>query len=71
MASLAELDGIFAEKDEQRATPKAFLGGKKVFALLVILFSNTLVEHCGTLRPAAVTVTAVGSLELTPTCLVV
>ncbi len=40
-AVLSELDNISSLKEEQRTAPKAFLGGKDVFALLLTGFGKS------------------------------
>lgn len=49
-AVLSEVDGVFTLKEEQRATLKAFLGGKDIFALLHTSFDRSSVKHHGTYR---------------------
>lgn len=50
-AVLLELVVVFTVKEEQRATLKALLGEKDVFAVVLTSFSKSLVKHCSTSRP--------------------
>lgn len=47
---LAELKGLFTLKEDQRTGPRAFLGGRHVFASVPTGLDKSLAEHRGALR---------------------